>query len=183
MKRDCIGKSFKPIINFYCYNCHGFGHKEVDCKKPKFDSNNSNSRMFRDTYPAGNERRKSSRKYNEVERSNKTRSNIVCYKCNNFEHIARNCRAPVNHNEPNQRRSTPVCQLCNDFGHIARFCRMDMRNINMIPNFKRNNNINIRRNDSNNNSQQDELREHVEEFKEILVKEKDPSSSQIVLKE
>ena len=48
MKINCVGKSFKPITNFYCYNCHGFGHKVVDCKKPRFDSNNRNSRMFRD---------------------------------------------------------------------------------------------------------------------------------------
>ena len=55
MNRDCIGKSFKPITNFYCYNCHGYGHKVVDCKKPKFD----NSRMFRNTNPIGNERSRS----------------------------------------------------------------------------------------------------------------------------
>ena len=30
MKRDCIGKSFKPITNFNCYNHHGYGHKIVE---------------------------------------------------------------------------------------------------------------------------------------------------------
>ena len=30
MKRDCTGKSFKPITNFYCYNWHGYGHKIVE---------------------------------------------------------------------------------------------------------------------------------------------------------
>ena len=59
MKRDCTGKSFKPITNFYCYNCHGYGHKVVECKKPKFDGNNGNSRMFRNTNPTGNERGRS----------------------------------------------------------------------------------------------------------------------------
>ena len=96
MKRYCIGKSFKPITNFYCYNCHGFGHKAVNCRKPKFDSNNSNSRMFRDTNPTDNERRISSRRSNEGEGANRTRSNIVCYKCNKFGHITRNYRALVN---------------------------------------------------------------------------------------
>ena len=43
MKRYFTSKSFKPITNFYCYNFHGYGHKEVDCKKLKFDSNNGNS--------------------------------------------------------------------------------------------------------------------------------------------
>ena len=59
MKRDCICKSFKPITNFYFYNCHGYGHKKVDCKKPKFDGNNKNSRMFRNTNPIGNGRSRS----------------------------------------------------------------------------------------------------------------------------
>lgn len=58
-----------------------------------------------------------------------------------------------------------------------------MRKINRNQNFRRNNNINVRRNDSSNNSQKDELREHEEEFKEVFVKEKDPSSSHIVLEE
>ena len=59
MKRDCTCKSFKPITNFYCYNYHGYGHKVVDCKKPKFDGNNTNSRMFRKTNSIGNERGRS----------------------------------------------------------------------------------------------------------------------------
>ena len=53
MKRHYIGKPFKPISKFYCYNCHGFGRNVVDCKKPKFDSNNANRIMFRNTNPTG----------------------------------------------------------------------------------------------------------------------------------
>ena len=34
MKGDCIGKYFKHITNFYCYNCHGSSHEAIDCKKP-----------------------------------------------------------------------------------------------------------------------------------------------------
>ena len=60
MKRDCTSKSFKHVTNIYCYNCHGFGHREIDCRKPKFDNNSRNSRMYRDTNPVGNERRRSS---------------------------------------------------------------------------------------------------------------------------
>ena len=44
---DCKGKSFKPISKFYCHKCHGYGHYVVDCKKPKFDNNNENSRIYR----------------------------------------------------------------------------------------------------------------------------------------
>ena len=70
MKRDCIGKSFEPITNFYFYNFHGYGHKEVDCKKPKFDSHNGNSIMFRNSNLECNERGRSKRsndgeKYND----------------------------------------------------------------------------------------------------------------------
>ena len=80
MQRDCIGNSFKLITNFYYYNCHSFGHKAVDYKKPKFDSNNGNTRMFRNTNPTGNQRRGSQRRSNNGERSNGVRNQIVCYK-------------------------------------------------------------------------------------------------------
>ena len=58
MKRDFIGKSFIPITNFYCYNCHGCGDKAVECKKPKFNCNDTNSRMYRNTKLLGDEKRK-----------------------------------------------------------------------------------------------------------------------------
>ena len=52
------GKSFKHISNFYCHHCHGYGNYVVDCKKPKFDSNNNtNSRMSRNTNNASSRRR------------------------------------------------------------------------------------------------------------------------------
>ena len=57
MKRDCTGKSFKPISIFYYYTCHGYGHKALDSKKSKFHSNNANSRMFRSTNPIGSNER------------------------------------------------------------------------------------------------------------------------------
>ena len=92
MKRDFIGKSFKPISKFYCHNCHGYGHNAVDCKKPKFDSDNANSRVFRDTNPMGRRKRSHSNDSGE-------RRQIVCYKCNNLGHITRNCRAHDNQND------------------------------------------------------------------------------------
>ena len=83
MKIDCIGKSFKPITNFYFYNCHCYTHKEVDYKKPKFDSNNANIRMFRNTNPKGNERGRSQRRSNDGEKPNGERKWFVCYKWKN----------------------------------------------------------------------------------------------------
>ena len=38
MKRDYTNKSFNHVMNFYCHNCHAVGHKEIDCKKPKYDN-------------------------------------------------------------------------------------------------------------------------------------------------
>ena len=129
MKRDYIGKSFKPITNFYCYNCHGYGHKVVDCQKPKFDINNGNSRIFSNTVPIGNEIERSQSRTNDGKRPNCERKQIVCYKCNNPRHIARNYRALENQNGTNQRINA-IVQLCNNFGHTTRFCKMDRRNFN-----------------------------------------------------
>ena len=54
IKRDCIGMFLKPITNFYCYNCNGYGYKIVNCKKPNIYSNNVNNIMLRNTNPSGN---------------------------------------------------------------------------------------------------------------------------------
>ena len=82
MKRDCTCRSFKHVTNFYCYYCHGFGHREVDRRKPKFDNNNnsSNIRMYRGTNPAGSERRRSSERIpSERERHNGVRNHTIYY--------------------------------------------------------------------------------------------------------
>ena len=46
VKRDCTNKSFIHVTNFYCHNYHGVGHKEIDCKKPKYDNDKGNNRMY-----------------------------------------------------------------------------------------------------------------------------------------
>ena len=51
MKRDCTNKSFNHVTNFYCHNCHGMGHKEIDCKKPKYDNDKRNNGMSGNTNP------------------------------------------------------------------------------------------------------------------------------------
>lgn len=78
----CKGKSFKPISNFYCHYCHGYGHYVAYFKKPKFDNDSANSRIFRNTNHVGNRRRSHKNESGE-------RRQIVCYKCNNLGHIAR----------------------------------------------------------------------------------------------
>ena len=57
IRDNCKDMSFKPILNFCCHNCHGYGHHAIDCKKPKFDNDNGNSRMFRDTNLIGRRKR------------------------------------------------------------------------------------------------------------------------------
>ena len=56
MKRDCTNKSFNHVKDFYCHNCFGMGHNEIDCKKPKYDNDRRNSRMSRHTNLANRRR-------------------------------------------------------------------------------------------------------------------------------
>ena len=51
MKRDCTNKSFSHVKDFYCYYCNGMGHKEIDCRKPKYDNDRRNTRVSRNTNP------------------------------------------------------------------------------------------------------------------------------------
>ena len=128
----------------------------VECKKPKFDGNNANSRMSKNTNPIGIERGRLQNKSNDGETSNGEKDQFVCYKCNNLGHIARNCRAPESQNGSNQRRNALVCQLCNNFKQTLRYSRMDRRNFNRNPKKRRNNNRNDRRNDNGSNNSQKE---------------------------
>ena len=109
MERDFIVKPFNPISKLDCYNYHGYGHNAVDCKKLKLDSNNANGRMFRNTNPVGNKRKKSH------DNESGERRQIVCYICKNLGHIARNCRTRDNQCDGEQRRNVHICQLCNKF--------------------------------------------------------------------
>ena len=119
MKRDCTGKFFKPITNFYCYNCHGFGHKAIDCKKPKFVDDNKNSKMFKDTNPMGNKRSRSNdgekhddekKKFDELRTTEKVEepkqdesskgmyfkriTNLYCYNYHVYGHKVEECKKP-----------------------------------------------------------------------------------------
>ena len=92
MKRDCKNKSLNHVKDIYCHNCHGMGHKAIDCRKPKYDNDRRNSRMFRNTNPTN--RRRSNERTSRAGRPCEERRQIVCYKCNNFEHIDENYHAP-----------------------------------------------------------------------------------------
>ena len=55
-KRDCTNMTFNHVKDFYC---HGMGHNALDCRKPKYDNDRINSRIFRNTNPIDR------RRYNE----------------------------------------------------------------------------------------------------------------------
>ena len=95
--------------------------------------------MFRNTNPTCNERRRSQSRSTNGKRANGVRNQIVCYKCNNLGHIARNYKGPDSQNGTNHRRNALACQLCNNFGHRTKFYRMDRRNLNKNENYRRNN--------------------------------------------
>ena len=107
MKRDYTNKSFNHVKDFYYHNCHGMGHKTIDCRKPKYDNDRRNSRMSRNTNPI--DRRRSSERTSRQGRSYEDKRQIVCYKCNNLGHIAQNFHAPDDQQNPRSR--APVCQL------------------------------------------------------------------------
>ena len=46
IKRDCKNKSFNHVKDFYCHNYNGTSHKEIDCRKPKYDNDRRNSRIL-----------------------------------------------------------------------------------------------------------------------------------------
>ena len=69
---------------------------------------------------------------------------VTCYKCNNFGHMAGDCRLQVNHKGPRYGNSIVTCYNCNNLDHAARYWRFNgfVNNIRS-PNITRNNNIRI----------------------------------------
>ena len=119
------------------------------------------------TNNAGNRRRSHN---NE----SKERRKIICYRCNNIGHIARNCRTPDDQCNGGNRRNVPTCQLCNNFGHTAKSCRMDRRIFNRNQNSRRNRRRSV-------DSLREDMKEQIEDFKKKFVKAREPGSSHIVL--
>ena len=78
MKRDCTNKSFNHVKEFYCHNCHGMGHNEIDSRKPKYDNDRRNSRMSRYTNPI--DRRRSNERTLTKGRYYEEKRQIVYYK-------------------------------------------------------------------------------------------------------
>lgn len=79
MKKDSKCKHTKSFFG-YCYNCFAYGHKCKECTKPRFNDDN---RMY------GSANSGTSK---PLEIPYVIRNGVMCYKFNNFRHIARDCR-------------------------------------------------------------------------------------------
>jgi hypothetical protein len=88
---------YQTIFFGLCYACNNFGHKVVNCI-----ANNRNNNYFESHTQRGYSRIPSEtqrRSYNKFESLS---TEVECYKCNNFGHMAKNCRMIVPPKEPQQ---------------------------------------------------------------------------------
>jgi hypothetical protein len=88
---------YQTIFFGLCYACNNFGHKAINCR-----ANNRNNNHFESHTQRGYSRRPSEtqrRSYNMFESLS---TEVECYKCNNFGHMAKDCRMTVPPKEPQQ---------------------------------------------------------------------------------
>lgn len=97
------------------------------------------------------------------------RNGVMYYKCNNFAHIARDCRLQTNQFGPRYGKRVIACHICNNLGHTTRFCIMNnMR----TPNPRINVNNNARRNESVKGNQ-------LERLNKTFVREGTPARTKV----
>jgi hypothetical protein len=92
---------YQTIFFGLCYACNNFGHKVVNCR-----ANNRNINNFESHTQKGYPRRPSEtqrRSYNMFESLS---TEVECYKCNNFGHMAKDCRMTVPPREPQQNNNS-----------------------------------------------------------------------------
>jgi hypothetical protein len=86
---------YKTIFFGLCYACNNFGHKVVNCR-----ANNKNNNYFESHTQRGYSRRPSETQRRSYNRFESLSTEVECYKCNNFGHMAKNCRMIVPPKEP-----------------------------------------------------------------------------------
>jgi transposase InsO family protein len=94
---------YQTIFFGLCYACNNFGHKVVNCR-----ANNRNINNFESHTQKGYPRRPSEtqrRSYNMFESLS---TEVECYKCNNFGHMAKDCRMTVPPREPQQNNNSHI---------------------------------------------------------------------------
>jgi hypothetical protein len=88
---------YQTIFFGVCYACNNFGHKAVNCR-----ANNKNNNYLESHTQRGYSRRPSETQRRSYNRFESLSIEVECYKCNNFGHMAKNCRMTVPPKEPQQ---------------------------------------------------------------------------------
>jgi hypothetical protein len=92
---------YQTIFFGLCYACNNFGHKFVNCR-----ANNRNNNKFESHTQRGYSRRPSETQRRSYNRFESLRTEVECYKCNNFGHVAKDCRMTVPPKEPQQNKNS-----------------------------------------------------------------------------
>jgi hypothetical protein len=92
---------YQTIFFGLCYACNNFGHKAVNCR-----ANNRNNNNFESHTQRGYSRRPSETQRRSYNRFESLSTEVECYKCNNFGHVAKNCRMTVPPKEPQQNNNS-----------------------------------------------------------------------------
>jgi hypothetical protein len=87
--------SYQTMFFGLCYACNNFGHKVVNCR-----TNNRNTNNFEIHTQRGYPRRPSETQRRSYNRFESLSTEVECYKCNNFGHMAKDCRMIVSPGEP-----------------------------------------------------------------------------------
>jgi hypothetical protein len=92
---------YQTIFFGLCYACNNFGHKDVNCRDNNMNNNNfeSHTQMGYSRIPSETQRKS----YNMFESLS---TEVECYKCNNFGHVAKNCRMTVPPKEPQHNNNS-----------------------------------------------------------------------------
>ena len=92
---------YQNIFLGLCYACNNFGHKVVNCRANKRNINNFESHT-QNGYPRRpiETYRRSYKKFESLS------VQVEFYKCNNFGHMAKDCRMTVPLREPQQENNS-----------------------------------------------------------------------------
>ena len=92
---------YRTIFFGLCYACNNFGHKVVNCR-----ANNMNNYDIESHTQRGYSRRPSETQRISYNRFESLRTEVECYKCNKFRHMAKDCRMAVPPKEPQQNNKS-----------------------------------------------------------------------------
>jgi hypothetical protein len=92
---------YQTIFFGLCYACNNFGHKAMNCR-----ANNRNKNNIKSNTQRGYPRRPSETQRKSYNRFESLSTEVECYKCNNFRHMAKDCRMTVPPREPQQNNNS-----------------------------------------------------------------------------